>query len=246
MTSPIQLHVGCVGITREGKRVEITNNDLRDTKWPWLSNHGQWYNDKGLAANYYKNSPQELDIVGPWVETPVEPPVRLHVGYVGITREGKRVEIKSVNVTSEYPWSATSLDTYTSSGHYYHGYHTSPVDIVGPWVDTPVKPLVDYNDGKWHSWSGGECPVHHLTFVRATFLTSNGDPRTEAKNAHMFNWKDLTSPIVAFRVTKEYVEPPEVPREFWVYKGPMSFDVKTEKPSDIYGYIHVREVITND
>tara|TARA_R110000782_G_scaffold3228_2_gene11938 strand:- start:29717 stop:30256 length:540 start_codon:yes stop_codon:yes gene_type:complete len=179
MTKPIQLHVGYVGITREGKRVEITNNDLNDTKWPWLSNHGQWYNDKGLAANYYKNSPQELD-------------------------------------------------------------------IVGPWVDTPVKPLVDYNDGQWHSWSGGECPVHHLTFVRATFLTGIGDPRTEAKKAHMFNWKDLTSPIIAFKVTKEYVEPPKVPREFWVYKGPMSFDIKTEKPSDTYGYVHVREVMTND
>jgi hypothetical protein len=244
MTKPIQLHVGYVGITREGKRVEITNSDLNDTKWPWSSNHGQWYNDKGLAANYYKNSPQELDIVGPWVDTPVEPPVRLHVGYVGITRERKRVEIKSSNVTGTYPWLATSLDTYTSSGHYYHCDYISPVDIVGPWVDTPVKPLVDYNDGQWHSWAGGECPVHPSSVVDCVW---HDEPVNRAGTMGRIAGidKDHSSVcwerVIKFRVTKEYVEP----REFWIYNG-ITSDVKTEKPSGMYGYIHVREVMTND
>jgi hypothetical protein len=178
-------------------------------------------------------------------------PIQLHVGYVGITREGKRVEIKSSNVTGTYPWLATSLDTYISSGHYYHGHHISPVDIVGPWVETPVEPLVDYNDGKWHRWAGGERPVHRSSVVHATFLVDIGEPRTQSRAAHMFVWGDCASPIVAFRVTEEYVEPPKVPREYWVSNNDgfahdsldsVLSDMLTEK----HGYIHVREVLTDD
>jgi hypothetical protein len=174
MTKPVKLHVGYVGITREGKRVEITNNDLNDTKWPWLSNHGQWYNGKGLAANYYKNSPQELDIVGPWVDTPVEPPV-------------------------------------------------------------------DYNDGKWHRWAGGECPVHTSSVVQIKYITLLSTINDIEGDAGGFVWDSVPVPIVAFRVTKEYVK---APREFWVMSGDLL--VRLQKPEDTTGYIHVREVLTDD
>ena len=53
------------------------------------------------------------------------------------------------------------------------------------------------------------------------------------------------SQVIKFRVTEEYVAPVE-PREFWIQSvGNGLADVKTEKPSDMYGYIHVKEV-TND
>jgi hypothetical protein len=176
--------------------------------------------------------------------------VKLHVGYVGITREGKRVEIKSSNVTTgTYPWLATSLDTYTSSGDYYHS-DPERRDIIGPWVETPVEPLVDYNDGQWHSWSGGACPVHPSSVVDCVW---HDEPVNRAGTMGRIAGidKDHSSVcwerVIKFRVTKEYVEPPKVPREFWLQSvGNGLSDVKTEKPSDMYGYIHVREVLTDD
>jgi hypothetical protein len=160
--------------------------------------------------------------------------VRLHVGYVGITREGKRVEIKSSNVTGTYPWLATSLDTYSSSGHYYHGHHISPADIVGPWV-APV----DYNDGKWHRWAGGECPVHPSSVVHATYIELGCIHDIESVTGG-FIWDSVHAPIIAFRVTKVHVEPPKVPREFWVRFG-TAYNMPIESDA-----IHVREVLTDD
>jgi hypothetical protein len=90
--------------------------------------------------------------------------------------------------------------------------------------------------------------VHPSSVVHATFLVGIGEPRTESRAAHMFVWGDCASPIVAFRVTKEYVEPPKVPREFWVRESPQGSyrDVKYSKPKDTTGHIYVREVLTDD
>jgi hypothetical protein len=180
-------------------------------------------------------------------------PIQLHVGYVGITREGKRVEIiddRGSNVV--YRWRGKPDEVYTNDGRFWLSRADCNFDIIGPWVETPVEPLVDYkshsdanyNDGKWHRWAGGECPVHPSSVVHATFLVGIGEPRTESRAAHMFVWGDCASPIVAFRVTKEYVEPPKVPREFWVF--PSSHIVRTDEPDDTTGYTHVREVLTDD
>jgi hypothetical protein len=111
------------------------------------------------------------------------------------------------------------------------------------WQPIDTAP-VDYNDGKWHRWAGGECPVHPSSVVHATFLVDIGEPRTDSRLARMFNWGACASPIVSFRVTKGYVEPPKVPREFWVMSGDLL--VRLQKPEDTTGYIHVREVLTDD
>jgi hypothetical protein len=171
-------------------------------------------------------------------------PIQLHVGYVGITREGKRVEITGETRMPDYPFESSEYNSYCIGGNYWRDKAACGQDIVGPWVnpqvETPVEPPVDYNDGKWHRWAGGECPVHRSSVVHATFLVGIGEPRTQSRAAHMFVWGDCASPIVAFRVTKEYVEPPKVPREFWVRFG-TAYNMPIESDA-----IHVREVLTDD
>ena len=174
--------------------------------------------------------------------------IQLHVGYIGITREGKRVEITElVSGDGTYPWGSTYA-TYTNQG-FLIAVHDSPLDIVGPWVnpqvETPVEPQVNYNDGKWHRWDGAtaECPVHGSSTVEVNYIDGEDHTIIDERRANSLNWDSTYEPILAFRVTKEYVAPVE-PREFWIQSvGNGLADVKTEKPSDMYGYIHVREVI---
>lgn len=70
--------------------------------------------------------------------------------------------------------------------------------------------MTNYNDGKWHGWNGGECPVHPNTKVDVVYL----DPayvikaaKVRSDTASNFSWKDEDAPIVAFRVIREYEEP---------------------------------------
>lgn len=99
--------------------------------------------------------------------------------------------------------------------------------------------MTNYNDGKWHPWSGGECPVHPESEVDVMF--SYGTKHLE-KVASKWDWSSEPGfPIVAFRVTKEHKEP----REFWLYRDDgYDFQVK-ECPvrSHWDEVIHVREVI---
>lgn len=68
--------------------------------------------------------------------------------------------------------------------------------------------MTNYNDGQWHGWNGGECPVHPETRVHGVeSLGANSVTwKTEAKDN---DWPSFRG---AFRVTKEHKEP----REFWI------------------------------
>ena len=98
--------------------------------------------------------------------------------------------------------------------------------------------MTNYNDGLWHGWNGGECPVHPNSVVEAVWTACGGAVRSEQREARKFAWGANASKIIAFRVVKEYREP----REFWVFPG--GRDVLTAKPA-VGGdhYIHVREVV---
>lgn len=69
--------------------------------------------------------------------------------------------------------------------------------------------MTNYNDGKWHGWNGGECPVHPKS--NGEFVFADGSI-VNIKPAGHWNWNCKELPIIAFRVTKPYKEP----REFWV------------------------------
>ena len=86
--------------------------------------------------------------------------------------------------------------------------------------------------GKWIGWNGGECPVHPKAVVEVTY----GEER-DRRLASVFDWNHDLLPIVAYRVIKEYVEPPK-PREFW-----LCLDTSTVFYYEVTGCIHVREVV---
>jgi hypothetical protein len=97
---------------------------------------------------------------------------------------------------------------------------------------------VNYNDGNWHRWGGdAECPVPEKTLVEVAYIDSDGDPDEVEMDAGQCMWNSTIEIILAFRVTKEYVEPVKL-REFWLVQGYFhSFDPGYE------GAVHVREVI---
>ena len=79
--------------------------------------------------------------------------------------------------------------------------------------------MTNYNDGKWHGWNGGECPVHPNTKVEVVYLEPVCVVRiakVRSDTASNFSWKDEDAPIVAFRVIREYEEP----RGGWVVVSP--------------------------
>lgn len=68
--------------------------------------------------------------------------------------------------------------------------------------------MTDYNDGKWHGWNGGECPVHPLTIVEVALI----DSKPSRDYAQCWYWDAKDTRVAAFRVVKEYRQP----REVWV------------------------------
>ncbi len=113
--------------------------------------------------------------------------------------------------------------------------------------------MVDYNDGNWHGWDGGECPVHPESVIDAVWPSTMDDKKSyrDAKKAKDFPWfvGGPWTPFL-FRVTKPYVEPPK-PREFWIneYPGCFGTPYSSKAEADEGGggirtrCIHVREVI---
>ena len=98
--------------------------------------------------------------------------------------------------------------------------------------------MINYNDGKWHGWNGGECPVHPETEVVVQLACDTRIDVEEsgyAYRAEILRWTSIGGggDIIAFRVIKEYKEP----REFWV-------DPHDKRAYEHYvkGGIHVREV----
>lgn len=82
--------------------------------------------------------------------------------------------------------------------------------------------MTDYNDGKWHGYDGGGCPVDERSIVQIqtaseTRLEVNKEPESHHREAKSWVWSidGDGGDIIAFRVTKPYVEPRE-PIEVWV------------------------------
>ncbi|SEN50496.1 hypothetical protein SAMN04489859_100890 [Paracoccus alcaliphilus] len=103
--------------------------------------------------------------------------------------------------------------------------------------------MTDYNDGRWHGWNGGECPVHPETLVEIVYF-EEGITHNEALCKYCDFSDEADLPIIAFRVVKEHREP----REWWIVPG------RTEMPCSIPGYytkpcvgaVRVREVFDDE
>jgi len=96
--------------------------------------------------------------------------------------------------------------------------------------------MTNYNDGYWHGWNGGECPVHPDTVVEAVWFDI-GRVIVQKEPAREFIWDGGGMVTIAFRVVKEHKEP----REFWVFINDFGDLCVTDKP--FANAIHVREVI---
>lgn len=68
----------------------------------------------------------------------------------------------------------------------------------------------DYNDGNWHGWNGGECPVHPMSKVEG--LEASGGQWVALANGN--DWQLFRG---AFRVVKPYVAPTEYSGECYAY-----------------------------
>ena len=72
--------------------------------------------------------------------------------------------------------------------------------------------MTNYNDGKWHGWNGGECPVDVDTIVEGMYLR-NDMPAPESPvtdRAGHFDWEyEAANTLIAFRVVKEHREQKE-------------------------------------
>jgi hypothetical protein len=95
--------------------------------------------------------------------------------------------------------------------------------------------MTNYNDGKWHGWNGGECPVHPKSKINVKW-SCNGVETGEA-TAYSFSAHWTGHVICAFRVVEEHKEP----REFWIDP-----ERCISVPSYHAGFIHVREVLDNE
>ncbi len=69
--------------------------------------------------------------------------------------------------------------------------------------------MTDYNDGKWHGWTGGKCPVHPDTVLIVKW-SCNGEQTVPLKASQIKHWEG--DEVCAFRVTKPFRKP----LELWV------------------------------
>ena len=76
--------------------------------------------------------------------------------------------------------------------------------------------MIDYNDGKWHGWNGGECPVHPLTILDVCVIRG----LVECVPAENVGWANPE--LIAFRVVKAYGEPPKPSRKYVI--GASAYD----------------------
>jgi hypothetical protein len=106
--------------------------------------------------------------------------------------------------------------------------------------------MTDYNDGKWHGWNGGECPVHPSTVIEAIW--------DDGSRAHIcadeITWEAGNTEPCAFRV----ISPHREAREFWVnmYEDGFCNAYLSADEANRYAsisrveLIHVREVMDDN
>ena len=74
----------------------------------------------------------------------------------------------------------------------------------------------NYNDGLWHGWNGGECPVDPGTMINAIFDDKSGFVGDKTERADFFRWDGSLAPV-AFRVV--HPAPPQ-PRTIYLCEDP--------------------------
>lgn len=99
--------------------------------------------------------------------------------------------------------------------------------------------MTNYNDGNFHGWNGGECPVHPKSVISAVGFVA-GMATISVRSADAFDWETFRG---AFRVNKEHKEP----REWWIDGSCLSGIPRAySEPQEGRRLIHVREVMEGE
>lgn len=138
---------------------------------------------------------------------------------------GDKVRITHTNMYSRVKIgdiaTVTSVEEYSDGGNGYM-LRTGPATLREHDYDSTGYHLFfyegqfesvkeNYNLDQMYPWSGGECPVHPESTVRYWMRVGNREGyESKAKSLRWNNASySITSDIVAFKVIKEYVEPPK-------------------------------------
>jgi hypothetical protein len=76
--------------------------------------------------------------------------------------------------------------------------------------------MTDYNDGEWHGWDGGECPVHPKSVIKVFYVPSGSEQTWSFEGAA--GDKDWGHPFL-FRVINPYLEPREAYATWHIKSG---------------------------
>lgn len=91
--------------------------------------------------------------------------------------------------------------------------------------------MTDYNDGNWHEWTGGPCPVHPKSEIEGYWHVEDASINRMSKPAIynegragglVFEWGGQTR-LYLFRVVKKFEEP----KVIWVNEYENAFVVHT-------------------
>lgn len=109
--------------------------------------------------------------------------------------------------------------------------------------------MTDYNDGKWHGWNGGGCPLNDRTVVDAVWHNPITGSVGKYEGVIAGGISEIWNHVIKFRVTKRYV----APYEWWIVTDKMGRFLELcetkEQAEHNVGMavggiiIHVREVI---
>ena len=126
-------------------------------------------------------------------------------------------------------------------------------DLIAEWSEPMDLTAPDYNDGLWHGWNGGECPVDPRSEVE--WIWHDPAQNTAGKSEGPARRAAWRSHVLKFRVTKP--APPK-PREWWINAGSRTVVLhetyesanegrRNSRGEIAHGYeadpIHVREVL---
>lgn len=137
---------------------------------------------------------------------------------------------------------ATLQEHESNDTGYHYFFYEGQFELV-----VPEK----YNLDQLYPWHGGECPVHPESTVRYWMRVGNREGY-EAK-AKSLRWNNasysFTSDIVAFKVTKEYVEPKPIEGYVNVHHDGSTSFFAIKEHAKLYSYsgdtrvaVHLKEV----
>jgi len=223
---------------------------------PYGPTEERLWRDKGPFEGIYSSDGNTQDflnnLVSEWVDTPKGKKFQDMVTKVGDKLTCVSNQVNALIYTKGETYEVFDKGLQDNHGHGSYCMTTNSTFVPATPEITREEPLaINYNDGKWHEWAGGPIPVHPLSEVHYTMRWGGTDSGDDLAGDLDWVHCGLDHDIVAFRVSKEYVETPTVeigpvePKELWFVRDKMGMYLKfTSKPDTRWNeVIHVKEIL---